>query len=56
MTRMNPQSVLAAFEAQVRRHPGPDGTDGPIERFRKEMEHHSAALSYERAAVVSWVA
>jgi excinuclease ABC subunit C len=26
-------------------------TDGPIERFRKEMEHHSAALSYERAAL-----
>jgi excinuclease ABC subunit C len=26
-------------------------SDGPIERFRREMEQHSAALSYERAAL-----
>jgi excinuclease ABC subunit C len=26
-------------------------SDGPIERFRREMEEHSATLSYERAAL-----
>ncbi len=32
MARMNQQKVLEAFETQVRRHPGPDDTDGRIER------------------------
>jgi GNAT superfamily N-acetyltransferase len=33
MARMDPEAVLTAFNEQIRRHPGPDGPDGRIERL-----------------------